>query len=55
MPTIAAPFCSTRDNVLCCDIHSRARTKRLLQEAGAETVYGLDDILTAAGGRQRLQ
>lgn len=35
-------------NVLCCDIHSRARTKRLLKAAGAEKVYGLDDILTAS-------
>ena len=33
-------------HVLCCDIHTRARTKRLLREAGAETVLGLDDILT---------
>ena len=34
-------------NVLHCDIHSRARTKRLLLAAGAERVYGLDEILTA--------
>ena len=33
--------------VLTCDIHSRARTKRLLVGAGAEKVCGLDDILTA--------
>ncbi len=33
-------------NVLNCDIHSRARTKRLLKAAGAEKVYGLDEILT---------
>ncbi len=32
-------------NVLTCDIHSRARTKRLLRTAGAERVFGLDDIL----------
>ncbi len=32
-------------NVLCCDIHSRARSKRLLKAAGAETVYGLDDVM----------
>ena len=31
--------------VLCCDIHTRARSKRLLQKAGAETVYCLDEIL----------
>lgn len=34
-------------NVLCCDIHTRARTKRILKAAGAERVFGLDDILTA--------
>lgn len=33
-------------NVLCCDIHTRERTKRILKENGAELVYGLDDILT---------
>ena len=33
--------------VLTCDIHSRARSKRLLTAAGAEIVLGLDDILTA--------
>ena len=33
-------------NVLCCDIHSRARSKRLLKKAGAQRVYGLDDIMT---------
>ena len=33
-------------NVLTCDIHTRARTKRLLKAAGAEKVYGLDEILT---------
>ena len=33
--------------VLTCDIHTRARTKRLLWGAGAEKVCGLDDILTA--------
>ncbi len=34
-------------NVLACDIHSRRRTKRQLKAAGAEIVYGIDDILTA--------
>jgi len=33
-------------NVLCCDIHTRARTKRILKNAGAERVFGMDDILT---------
>ena len=34
------------DKVLCCDIHTRARTKRLVKEAGAAVVLGMDDILT---------
>ena len=34
-------------NVLNCDIHSRFRTRRLLRNAGAEIVYGLDEILNA--------
>lgn len=34
-------------NVLACDIHSRARTKRILKAHGAERVYGMDDILTS--------
>jgi len=33
-------------NVLYCDIHTRFRSKRLLEEAGAEIVYGLDDVLS---------
>lgn len=33
-------------NILNCDIHTRARTKRLLKAAGAEKVYGLDEIMT---------
>jgi F420-0:gamma-glutamyl ligase len=35
-------------NILCCDIHTRGRSKRLLKEAGAEIVYGLDDILSSS-------
>ena len=34
-------------NVLCCDIHTRARTKRILKAAGADIVLGLDEILNA--------
>ena len=34
-------------NVLCCDIHTRARTKRLLKANGAQVVVGLDDIMSA--------
>jgi hypothetical protein len=33
-------------SVICCDIHTRARTKRILKANGAEKVYGLDDIMT---------
>lgn len=35
-------------NVLCCDIHTRERSKRLLKAAGAEIVYGMDDIMTSS-------
>ncbi len=36
------------DKVLTCDIHTRVRTKRLLKEAGATVVCGMDDILTSS-------
>jgi len=35
------------DCIITCDIHTRARTKRLLLAGGAKAVCGLDDILTA--------
>ena len=35
------------DTVITCDIHTRARSKRLLKEAGAKVALGLDDILNA--------
>jgi len=35
-------------NVLCCDIHTRERSKRLLKAAGAEMVYGMDDVLNSS-------
>ena len=35
------------DTVITCDIHTRVRTKRILRDAGARVVLGLDDILTA--------
>ena len=35
------------DCVLTCDIHTRARTKRILKAAGAKVVCGLDEILNA--------
>lgn len=34
--------------VLSCDIHTRKRTKRILKAAGAEIVYGMDDLLTSS-------
>ena len=36
------------DVVLTCDIHTRARTKRILKNNGAKIVLGLDDILNAS-------
>ena len=33
--------------VLTCDIHTRARSKRILKACGAEVVCGLDDILNS--------
>lgn len=33
--------------VLCCDIHTRNRTKRILKENNGEIILGLDDILNA--------
>ena len=36
------------DCVLTCDIHTRARSKRLLKAAGAKVVCGMDDILTSS-------
>lgn len=36
------------DTVLTCDIHTRSRTKRILKNAGAKVVLGLDDILTSS-------
>lgn len=34
-------------NVIAADIHSRSHTKRILKAAGAQTVLGMDDLLTA--------
>ncbi|MDX9979836.1 MAG: coenzyme F420-0:L-glutamate ligase [Lentisphaeria bacterium] len=39
---------SRTNQVLGCDIHTRARTKRLLKAAGASRVCGLDDVLSAS-------
>ncbi len=35
------------DCVINCDIHTRARTKRILKAAGAKVVCGLDEIMNA--------
>ena len=43
----AAAILDYTDSVLICDIHTRARTKRILKEKGAKVVCGLDDIMTA--------
>ena len=37
----------TKD-VLCCDIHTRRRSKAKLRAAGAKCVLGLDDLLTSS-------
>lgn len=34
-------------NVINCDIHTRARTKRILKAAGAEKVFGMDELMTS--------
>lgn len=36
------------DSVLYCDIHTRNRTKRLLKDAGAKKLFGLEDFLTSS-------
>ena len=44
----AKAILSYTKNVLCCDIHTRARTKRILKANGGENVYGLDEILNSS-------
>ena len=56
LPTTAAPFWTIPSNVLCCDIHTRARTKRPAARPPAPRwCYGLDEHPDRAGQRQRLQ
>ncbi len=43
----AEAILSYTKNVLCCDIHTRERSRRRLTAAGAEKVYTLCDILSA--------
>ncbi|NLO24633.1 MAG: F420-0--gamma-glutamyl ligase [Clostridiales bacterium] len=42
-PTVALSYTG---EILTADVHARHRTKRILKAAGAEKVYGLDDLLT---------
>ena len=44
----ARQILSYTKNVIHCDIHTRARTSRILKAAGGERVFGLDDIMTAS-------
>ncbi|MCL1974930.1 MAG: coenzyme F420-0:L-glutamate ligase [Firmicutes bacterium] len=44
-PRAVLAYC---DNVLCCDIHSRERSRRLLKEAGAKNLYLLSQILSTS-------
>ena len=44
-PRAILPYTNT---VIACDIHTRARTKRMLKAAGAEKVIGLDEILNSS-------
>ena len=43
----AASILNYTDCVITCEIHTRARTKRILKNAGAKVVCGLDDIMNA--------
>jgi hypothetical protein len=36
------------NRVICADIHTRHRNKRILKNAGAKVVLGLDDIMTSS-------
>ena len=40
----------TKD-VLTCDIHTREKTKKMLLESGAKTVYGLFDVMSSPIGK----
>lgn len=42
-PRVLLDYCQ---DILTCDVHTRKRTKRIYREAGAKTVYNLEDILT---------
>jgi len=43
----AKSILSFADHIINCDIHTRARTKRILKDAGAKVVCGLDEIMNA--------
>ncbi len=44
-PEMILPYA---DCIINCDIHTRARTKRILRAGGAKVVCGLDDLMTAS-------
>ena len=44
----AKTILDSTDCILTCDIHTRARTKRILKAAGAKVVLGMDEILTSS-------
>ena len=44
-PRVVLDYC---DSVLACDVHSNARTKRILKANNAKKVLGLNDILTSS-------
>lgn len=37
-------------NILVCDVHTRSKTRKLLEKAGAKILYGLDDVCTEKVG-----
>ncbi len=39
-----------KKDIICCDIHSRKRSKKLLKSAGANVVLGLDDLMNNSVG-----
>ena len=45
---LAKTILNFADSIITCDIHTRNRTKRILKNAGAKVVLGLDDILTSS-------
>ncbi len=44
----AAQILKYTDKVLNCDIHTREKTRRVLNKAGAKIVYGMDQVLSTS-------